>query len=210
MNHQSNGAYRILESPGVYERFQKLLGAHAARKRFVAEFLRPFSGARLLDMGCGTGSLLDYLPEDVEYHGFDMNPAYISSARLRYGDRGSFSSASVGDGGESFAEASFDFVVAKSILHHLSDDEAAELLGRASRCLRAGGTFVSSDPVRHDSQPMLARLVISLDRGRAVRSPEAYRRLVEACFEDVEARLVTDMLIIPYSHFIMRASRGSR
>ena len=44
------------------------------------EALRPFPGARLLDAGCGTGSLLDNLPPDVHYVGFDVNPAYLEAA----------------------------------------------------------------------------------------------------------------------------------
>jgi cyclopropane fatty-acyl-phospholipid synthase-like methyltransferase len=35
----------------------------------------------------------------------------------------------------------FDFVVAKSLLHHLADEEAHDLLVTARRVLREGGVF---------------------------------------------------------------------
>jgi SAM-dependent methyltransferase len=200
--HRSSGLHRVLDRPRVYERFQRLLGAHAARRRLVDEFLRPYEGARLLDVGCGTGSLLDYLPRGVDYVGFDLNAAYIAEARTRYAGRGSFFCARVG--GET-VDGTFDFVVAKSLLHHLSDQDAHSLLATAGGLLRDGGVFFSSDPVRHQDQPLLARMLVALDRGRNVRWPEAYAELVRAHFPAVETTLMTDLLPIPYSHFVMRA-----
>jgi 2-polyprenyl-3-methyl-5-hydroxy-6-metoxy-1,4-benzoquinol methylase len=85
---RSRGVYRLLERPAVFNRLMGLLGAAAVRERIVREFLQPTAGARLLDVGCGTGTLLDALPADVVYVGVDINPAYIETARQRYGHRG--------------------------------------------------------------------------------------------------------------------------
>ena len=52
----------------------------------------------------------------------------------------------------------------------------------------------------------IARALVSLDRGAAVRTPDSYRRLVEAHFENIETWLWTDMLPVPYSHFVIRAT----
>ena len=210
MNHRLTAIYRILERPRVYDRVQELLGARGARKRFVDEILRPFSGASVLDIGCGTGSLLDCLPADVEYVGFDSNRAYIDAAIRRYGDRGRFFCARLGEQPESLAENGFDFVVASALLHHLSDEDAHQLLAAARRYLESGGAFVSTDATRHHGQSFIARILVSLDRGTAVRTPESYRRLVEAHFEDIETWLLTDMLPVPYSHFVIRATTKHR
>ena len=207
MTHRSGGAYRILELPRVYETFQRLLGARAARARFVSEYLRPHSGARLLDIGCGTGSLLEDLPPDMDYVGFDKNPAYIEAARRRYAGSGTFYCAAVGadDSVASFSALPFDFVVAKSLLHHLNDVDAEHVIATARSVLRPGGVFVSSDAVFYDGQPWVSKMLATLDRGGSVRAPAGYRHLLARHFQDVEAWLVTDMLPIPYAHFIMRA-----
>lgn len=205
MSQRSRGAYKLLERAGIYERFQRLLGAQRARTRLVGEYLRPEPGMRLLDIGCGTGSLLDYLPHGTNYVGFDMNPSYIEAAGRKYGERGRFHCARVGEESSAIGTASFDLVVAKSLLHHLTDEQVGQLLRTVGRLLAPGGTFFSSDPALHGGQPLIAKALISLDRGRCVRTPEEYRWLVESHFFDVETWLVTDLLAIPYSHYIIRA-----
>lgn len=205
MDQLSGGLYRLLERAGVYERFQRALGARAARQRFVAELLRPFPAARILDVGCGTASLLDDLPSDVDYTGYDLNPRYIAEAERRYGRRGRFFLARVGD--EPPLEGSFDFVVAKGVLHHLNDVDAGSLIRDAHRRLRKGGCLVTLDPVLHLGQSRIARFLISLDRGRCVRSPQGYRALLATRFSEIEERLVTDLMNFPYSHFVLRARK---
>ena len=207
MSHRTSGLYRFLEVPALYEGLQRLLGAHAARKLFVARFLRPASGMRILDIGCGPGHTLDYLPSDVAYTGYDLNASYIEAARRRYGERARFLHARVGEEPAEIEASSFDLVIAKGILHHLNDDEAHQLLRAAFRYLRPGGFFVSLDGVRHEGQKMLSRLIISLDRGGAVRDPDGYERLARAHTAAVEGALITDWLAVPYSYYIMRAQR---
>ncbi len=202
--HHSSGIHRILDRPRIYDAVQRLFGAPAARKRFIADFVRVKPGMKLLDIGCGTGVLLTDLPEGVDYHGFDLNPAYIDAARARFGERGTFVQARVG---EESIEGEFDVVVAKGILHHLTDEDAHRLLAAAARCLRAGGAFVSLDGVIHQGQSLIARALIALDRGRMVRTAEGYERLVRAHFAKYEVHVLTDRLRIPYSYCIIRATK---
>ncbi len=205
-SHRTGGLFGVLERPAAYLALQSLLGAQSARRRFVEDFVRPFSGARILDAGCGAGSLLDSLPPDVEYVGFDVNAAYIESARCRYGDRGQFCCAGIedavsGDAGE------FDVVVAVAFLHHLDDENVHRLLDLAARALRPDGAFVSIDAVFHVGQSWIARALAVADRGGRVRCPKGYRTLIEAHFEEVHDRVLQDMLRIPYSHYIARGQR---
>ena len=204
MSHRATGIYRIFESATVYARFQRLLGGDGARRRFVREFLRPFPGTRILDIGCGTGAILDDLPGDVDYVGYDLNPRYIEAARRRHRGRGRFFCARVEEAPEE--PGGFDLVLAMAILHHLDDTEVDRLMASAHRHLRPEGSLVTLDPVRHPVQSPVARLLVALDRGRRVRTPEGYRGLAAARFPSVETALLTDLMPIPYSHFLMRAS----
>jgi len=205
VSHRTGGLFRILQIPAAYLALQDIVGGRSARKRFVDEYVQPFRGARILDVGCGTGSLLDFVPGDVHYVGFDENPAYIESALRRYGMRGRFRCAGVGEMLEDDEE--FDLVVALAVLHHLDDDRVHSLLAHAARVLRPDGAFVSIDATLHEGQSWASRLFARADRGGRVRSPAAYRVLLAAHFEDVEDRVLTDLLRVPYSHYVARAGR---
>ena len=68
------GIYKILEFPLIYDTVETMLGAQAVNKRFVDEYVQPPQRARVLDIGCGTAKIIDHLPADVDYYGFDINP----------------------------------------------------------------------------------------------------------------------------------------
>lgn len=204
-SHRSTGAYRVLESPRVYQRVKALVSNQDTMDRYVDEFVRPTPAMRILDVGCGTADILDHLPPDVDYTGYDLNPRYIEQAQERHGDRGRFFCAKVGEAADD-EQGSFDLVLATALLHHLDDEAAADLARSALRQLRPGGEFVTLDAVFHKGQHPIAWLMARIDRGGAVRSPEGYRALLEPHFDHVEAVLTTDLLPIPYSHFSMRAT----
>lgn len=208
--HVNRGLRRVLESPAIYAWFQRLLGAEPARRRFVEEFIRPFPGMRLLDVGCGPGVILDDLPANVDYVGCDLNDRYIRAAQTKHGARGRFFCADVTAAGAlgPCAEEGFDVVLALALLHHLEDGTAERLCREAHGRLKPGGVLVTLDCVHVPGQPLVARYLISRDRGRAVRDPAGYLALTGRGFDPVESVVLTDLLRVPYTHFIMRAHKA--
>jgi cyclopropane fatty-acyl-phospholipid synthase-like methyltransferase len=79
----------ILHRAYFYELYHRLIGANYRSRVLVSDYIRPQPGDRILDIGCGPGNMLPYLPKGP-YLGVDANPAYIATARERYGDRGEF------------------------------------------------------------------------------------------------------------------------
>src|SRR5690349_4371496 len=79
----------VLAKPWVYSSFARLIGATRGRQLYVQRHVRPRTGDRILDIGCGPADILEALPP-VDYHGFDLSAAYIDSARQRFGGRGHF------------------------------------------------------------------------------------------------------------------------
>lgn len=188
----------------MYELWSRLVGADRSRAALVREHVRPFAGARVLDLGCGPGELVRYLG-DVRYVGVDVSPPYIERARRLYGDRAEFR---VGDATRLDDDLhDFDLVLAFGVVHHLDDDLARDFWRGAAAALAPGGRAVGVDPTLAAGQPRLARLVISADRGDRVRSPDAYKRLIASAFGDVRMTVRSDLLRIPYTHCVLEAER---
>ena len=80
---KTNGIFRIFESAGIFDLFQTLIGANRSRTRLVEEFIQPKSDALFLDVGCGTGTILDFLPDEINYVGVDISEHYINEAKRR-------------------------------------------------------------------------------------------------------------------------------
>jgi SAM-dependent methyltransferase len=205
----SHGLSNVLAASGPYELFQSALGARASRRRLVQDFIRPEPGDRILDAGCGPAAVLEALPPDVSYVGFDASDAYIRSATTRWGTRGRFFAADAGDELPADLLGQFDIVLGIGLLHHLDDHEVGRFCEQVPGWLDGGGTFVTLDAVFHPGQHPIARWLARNDRGEHVRTPEVYLELVAPHFHDVESSLLTSPLRVPYSHFIMRATTAA-
>jgi len=205
-----HGIRHLLSFPSGYDLFQSIVGGRRARVRFIREFVRPFPGARILDIGCGTGKILDYLPADIEYAGLDLNPRYIEHAGRKYGKRGRFFCTDVARLNEAIPRhVKFDIILAVTILHHLNDDEVTGLFDELYHFLDEGGKIVTLDCAYVPNQSWLSRFIISKDRGQNVRTSEECRRLVSNGRLSVDSFILDDLLAIPYDHCILQITKAA-
>jgi len=104
--------------------------------------LRP--GQRLLDVGCGTGALLERLARSVpgaELSGVDASARMLAVARRRLGE--DVHLARSGAEALPFPDRAFDCVVSTNALHYFPDAKRA--LDEMTRVLRPGGILVITD-----------------------------------------------------------------
>jgi cyclopropane fatty-acyl-phospholipid synthase-like methyltransferase len=168
-------------------------------------YVRPKPSSRILDIGCGTGTILSYLP-DVEYLGFDIHQKYIDSAIRKYGERGTFFCKRLT---RNVIEdpSGYDIVLAKGVLHHLTDDEALELFEVAHSTLKQDGRLVTIDGCYCEKQSVIARFLLSMDRGKFVRNKEKYCLLASKYFSNLKITIRDDLLRVPYTHIIMECEK---
>jgi SAM-dependent methyltransferase len=204
MSQTTTGVRAVLSHPAVYDGLQALLGAARVRREFVKSFPRPTPGLQVLDAGCGTGVILDYLPADVGYQGCDLSSRYIEAARARFGHRAEFHCLSLDELPTAWS-GRFDVVIAIGVLHHLDDDVAGRFMASAHRLLRPGGRLVSMDPCLGTGQNPVARFLIRNDGGRNVRDRAGYLRLAAAHFSHAHGEL-RHRSWIPYTHWIMECT----
>lgn len=199
---------RTLRIPYIYRLLQQAVGREKGAQR-IAELLAIRPGDRVLDIGCGTADILDYLPADIDYHGFDLSEEYVSAARARFGAKGKFAVQAVTPEAANRL-GSVDVVIALGVLHHLTDSEADALFKVARKVLRPGGRVVTVDGAFAHGQNAFARLLLKLDRGQYVRAPEQYLAIARQSFPDADARVLHDLLYIPYTHCIVEGSGASQ
>lgn len=206
MPQVTQGVRSILSKAAVYDAVQNLLGAKRSRQRLVEEYIRPVPGDVVLDVGCGTGAILDSMPDDIQYVGIDLSPRYIASAEERYGHRATFRCMDVAHLSASDLPPA-NIAVAIGLLHHLGDDEASMLLIEISRCLVERGRLVTIDPCFEPTQSFVARYAISRDRGQNVREPDCYAAIARSVFVEVKVTVRHDLARIPYTHTILECRK---
>lgn len=200
MSQVTTGIRSILSSPKIYDAFQDLMGAKKVRLELVERYIRAERNMRILDIGCGTARILDYLPE-VDYHGFDFSQTYINNAINRYGSRGKFNCALLDQTDINNLEP-FDVVIATGLIHHLNDEQAIKLMKLANSALKLGGRFITNDPCFTENQNIISHILVSRDRGQNVRTPQEYCRLAELVFSDSSLN-IKHSVFIPYTRCTM-------
>ncbi len=151
-------------------------------------------GMRVLDLGCGTGTLTTMLAlaePGAEIVGLDGDPATLARARQKLEAAGARADLREGLATEPpFSPASFDRVVSSLVLHHLTLADKRRALGKARGLLRPGGEIHILDWGK--AQDPLMRLLFlgvqALDGFATTRDNVAGRLpelLGEAGFEDV-------------------------
>ena len=141
------GAFFDARLDGYEEHQLTTIEAARAFYPFTAGCLPQRDGAKILDLGCGTGLELGYYFETVpaaEVTGIDLAPGMLDALRRKFPDRsltlvrGSYFDVPLGDG-------AFDAAVSVESLHHFTQEEKVPLYEKVRKALKPGGYFILTD-----------------------------------------------------------------
>ncbi len=196
---------------GYSDEFRQLLDRRSAdtHASYLLPRLKP--GLRLLDFGCGPGTISVGLAERIapgELHGIDMEESQIELARAAAGDGGHENMAfHVGNVNSlPFEDCFFDVAHCHAVLMHIPDTRAA--LAEIKRVLKPGGVLASRETVISSSflepQPqeiaeawgVFASLVQG-NGGHPNFGKELKGALIEAGFTDVRSGASFDFFSAP-------------
>ena len=110
----------------------------------VLEELKNYPFQKLLDVGCGTGPMIELLCKEIPdryYTGVDLTPQMIKVAQDK---KLSHTEFFVGDSENlSFSDGSFDALICTNSFHHYPNPQV--FMKEASRVLKPGGIMVLRD-----------------------------------------------------------------
>jgi ArsR family transcriptional regulator len=160
LSERARAASDIFRRKGADWDEMRALGLPAqAVEEALLRRLPPAPIGRLLDIGTGTGRLLEVLaPRIAAGVGIDASRAMLALARTRLAKPGlGHCAVRLADMYRlPLPDAGFDAVVLQMVLHYAEDPPAA--LAEAARVLRPGGALIVVDLARHDQTEPIARL----------------------------------------------------
>jgi ubiquinone/menaquinone biosynthesis C-methylase UbiE/DNA-binding transcriptional ArsR family regulator len=134
-----------------WDRIRRLHVADAAVESAIRDALADKPVRSLLDLGTGTGRMLELFGPDIERGlGLDLSLDMLALARARL-DRAGLKHCSVRHGDIydlALPRDSFDVVIIHQVLHFL--DDSARAIAEAARVLRPGGRLLVVDFAPHD------------------------------------------------------------
>jgi len=146
----------------IYDSAIALLTRERAWRTMLAEAIDLKDGERLLDVGCGTGSLavrLASIRSGADVHGIDPDPDVLSRARLKAAKAGVRVEFHEGFVDDSFLAGrdQYDVITSSLVFHQVPLEGKRELLAAMRRALKPGGRICIGD-YGHQRTPLMRRL----------------------------------------------------
>lgn len=188
-SHEHGGQSHVLRNPRAYDwqAWALTLGRERKFRRLTLDLAELHFGDAVLDVGCGTGTLLIEAAKRVgpsgSAHGLDRSPEMLAHARRKAAKQSVTAIFVEGSADDlPFPDASFDVVLCTLMLHHLPAPMQATALVEMRRVLRPGGRIVIVDlqqPRKLSAGLSFLALVHIFHKGRSRGTAPDWQRIEE-------------------------------
>jgi SAM-dependent methyltransferase len=177
-----------------------------AIRAIIRRELRPGTGIRTLDLGCGPGAFADLFKGD-DLFGVDLNARYIAYAKEHYAGTFLVSDARKID----LPDRRFDQILVFGLLHHLSDEEVRAVLAECARLLADGGRALVVEDIPAISRVnLIGHLIHAAENGEHIRRPEEYRTLYTERFAIAREEVLKSGICDYYAAVLVAPPAGAR
>jgi ubiquinone/menaquinone biosynthesis C-methylase UbiE len=158
-------ALRFQALTRLYDPVVRLTSREGRFKELLVDQAAPAPGQRILDLGCGTGTLALQVKQrepGAELIGLDADPEMLAQARRKAEQAGVELELTEGFSTElPYEDASFDRVLSTLFFHHLDPEPKRQTAREIARVLRKGGELHVADWGK-PSDPVMAAAFLGI------------------------------------------------
>ena len=202
VTEDNSGIRKVLSLGILYKTVQFVFSEKNSKKYILENIVEPAGeNCRLLDIGCGPGNLISFMPKSVDYIGFDVNPNYIETAQAANESRpnSDFVLAQTSEmfSNDNLPDDSVDVAIVHGVFHHVNDEIASEMLDLASKKLKKGGVLLTLEPLWYEGQSGFRKWLMSKDRGKNIKQEADWKSFYQtnaADWADIEYDIRGDLI----------------
>ena len=194
---------RILAYPQVFDLYQNLVGVRKYLNMFVNEFFQVKKGISILDLGCGTASILPLLDNEIEYTGVDFSQKYIDYAKRKYPNYTFFCSDICN---RVSLNGQFDVIISEGVMVALTDEELVRMFRNIVINSNKNTRIILSDSNYKESGSRLEKFFLNNQRYKNFRTRDDYIKLIEQFFNIRRIMEFEKVYRIPYSKIVFECS----
>lgn len=130
-----------------YKKAKEKGGFNDGNRKTIIDFIKNQTGPsrKLLEVGCGTGEIVSFLPANVEYYGVDASAFAVEQAEKNHKNGNAIFSLFEPENGKlPFDKEKFDFVLSIYSLEHFKNPKL--MLDETARVLKYGGWLIILAP----------------------------------------------------------------
>ncbi len=196
----------ILKYPFVYNLYQNLVGCRGFLKNYVETFIKPKlseGNANILDFGCGTANIAEFIPKYVSYTGIDASNKYIKYDSKKYPNY-NFLCKYAND--DINLNKKYNLIMSEALLSALSDEEAEKMFCTMKAHAAKDCKIVLSDMHYALSNSKFENFLLNHERGHYVRNKEQFADLISRHFKIDKVTVLKKVYRIPYSKVVFECS----
>jgi len=151
-------------------------------RRYVKRILEKeitFKEGKIIDFGCGTGSLCFLFPKKG-YLGIDTSKERIMYAKRRFKN---YNFSTITNNKLPVEKKSVDLICIVAVLHHINDENCKAYVKEFSRILKPKGKIVCIEPCLLPNIKFNNWFMKTMDDGDYIRDKKAYSKLFEKHFK---------------------------
>lgn len=132
---------------------------HRLKLQTAADMAALSTGSRVLDIGCGSGIITEFLPQAIAYTGVDSNPDALSFARAQYPQPHlQFLYWQIDDIHQMNADA-YAAIFFLETIEHIHPEQAKKTMMAIKELLAKNGCCIITTPNRKSAWPLIEKLM---------------------------------------------------